>query len=71
MQLGDRVWRFHVVRSSSAEHEKHPHFICVECGEGRCMPKARLHIPEGSDLRGREMHPDLEVVVRGYCKHCQ
>ena len=36
-ELGDHVWRFEVIDPDRPAGEKHPHFVCVECGTVKCL----------------------------------
>jgi Fur family ferric uptake transcriptional regulator len=36
-ELGDHVWRFEVRDPDHPGAEKHPHFVCVECGGVTCL----------------------------------
>ena len=41
---GDHVWRFELRDNAHGQTEQHPHFTCIDCGEGR-MP-ARYEYPD-------------------------
>ncbi|CAK9008911.1 Uncharacterized protein SCF082_LOCUS10073, partial [Durusdinium trenchii] len=36
-ELGDHVWRFEALDPDRPAGEKHPHFVCVECGSVTCL----------------------------------
>lgn len=66
--LGDHVWRFEAVRDDHGGAEKHPHFVCVECGGVECLPgvelSAKKSVPRA--VRARE----VEIQLRGVCDAC-
>jgi len=70
MQLGDRVWRFHTSVAHADHGASHPHFVCIECGQGQCMPGATLKAPEYASLVNPGGIQQVEVIVRGYCEQC-
>ena len=45
----------------------HPHFLCVVCGQMRCLVDQRLprvKVPAGCEVKGKQL------VVFGYCEAC-
>lgn len=66
--MGDRVWRFELVRDDERAHARtHPHFHCDVCGRVSCMDDVvvTLEGPRAEGLRG------LQVQIRGTCEACQ
>ncbi len=65
--LGDHVWRFEAV-SDDHGAEKHPHFVCVECGGVECLPGVELSSKKSMPraVRTRE----VEIQLRGVCDAC-
>jgi Fur family ferric uptake transcriptional regulator len=64
-QLGDHVWRYELPRSSEAQHGKHPHFVCVDCGDVACLPANTV------SLQGEAARNEVaEVQLRGRCVVC-
>jgi Fur family ferric uptake transcriptional regulator len=73
LDLGDHVWRYEPVKeilgdqrdARSAEEHLHPHLLCVECGEIRCLSQEDVTI---------ELSPKLgkvvDVLVKGHCQKC-
>jgi len=73
LDLGDHVWRYEPVRESSpsahdqqsGEEHLHPHMLCVDCGEVRCLSQDDVSI---------ELAPSLgkvvDVLVKGHCHKC-
>ena len=67
-ELGDHVWRFEVHDRKHGEKGKHPHFVCVTCGNVTCLGGVKL--PPRLTSRGEEIGRVTEVLLRGYCKNC-
>ncbi len=64
-QLGDNVWRFELPHTTSAEHGRHPHFVCNDCGDIACLPESAV------TLRGAAiLNTVAEVQLRGQCVTC-
>lgn len=70
--VGDHVWRFELRSDEGGGHEdnKHPHFVCDECGDVQCLPEemVELHSSRGAPkaLKGRE----VEIQLKGRCDRC-
>ena len=69
--VGDHVWRFEAV-TEGHDAERHPHFVCTECGSVECLPE--LEIAWSSTRRARPPRAvkqrQIEVHVRGLCDAC-
>jgi Fur family ferric uptake transcriptional regulator len=64
-QLGDNVTRFELPRTLSSDHSHHPHLVCTECGNVRCLPANAVR------LRGEAADSEVaEVQLRGRCAKC-
>ncbi len=64
-QLGDNVWRFELPRTLSSDHSHHPHLVCSECGNVRCLPASTVK------LHGEAAKSQVaEVQLRGRCAAC-
>lgn len=64
-QLGDQVWRYELPRTLSSDHAHHPHLVCSECGNVRCLPIGAVKL-SGEAARSEV----LEVQLRGRCAAC-
>jgi Fur family transcriptional regulator, ferric uptake regulator len=64
-QLGDGVWRYELPQTPTAEHGKHPHFVCTDCGDIACLPANTVSI-RGVAARNQV----AEVQLRGRCSAC-
>jgi Fur family ferric uptake transcriptional regulator len=64
-QLGDQVWRYELPRTLSSDHAHHPHLVCSECGNVRCLPAGTVK------LHGEAAKSEVsEVQLRGRCAKC-
>ena len=64
-QLGDNVWRYELPQKGASEHGRHPHFVCVDCGDIACLPEQAV------SLRGEATKREVtEVQLRGRCSSC-
>ena len=63
--LGDNVLRFELPRTLSSDHKHHPHLVCSECGNVRCLPAGTVK------LHGEAAKSEVaEVQLRGRCAAC-
>lgn len=72
LDLGDHVWRYEPIVDSGStvdahsDHDRvHPHMLCVECGEVRCLKEDDINIELSKDLG-----TVLDVLVKGHCSKC-
>jgi Fur family ferric uptake transcriptional regulator len=64
-QLGDNVWRYELPATEGAEHGRHPHFVCTDCGDIACLPVGAV------TLQGEAAQNEVaEVQLRGRCVGC-
>lgn len=63
--LGDRQWRFELTSAASAEHDRHPHFVCDDCGTVACLPESTVTL-SGEAARIEA----VAVQLRGRCCEC-
>jgi Fur family ferric uptake transcriptional regulator len=63
-QLGDGVWRYELPASEDSSHERHPHMVCVDCGDVSCLPANSVSI------RGAAASRVTEIQLRGHCASC-
>lgn len=67
-ELGDHVWRFEVLDPSRPGSEKHPHFVCIDCGGVTCL-KA-IEFTAGSKRQAKIIGDVTEVLLKGHCVKC-
>ncbi|MBX3452320.1 MAG: transcriptional repressor [Planctomycetaceae bacterium] len=68
-ELGDHVWRFELRGVDEDHDEKHPHFVCTECGGVTC-----LHETDLSKLSQKSLDSIgqiTEILLKGHCKSCE
>lgn len=64
-QLGDQVWRYELPRTVTSDHSHHPHLVCSECGNIRCLAAGSVK------LHGEAAQSEVaEVQLRGRCADC-
>ena len=51
--------------SSIGKQEKHPHFVCNDCGNSSCLP-VKISIPSVPDY----IIESAEHLLKGICKNC-
>jgi len=67
-ELGDHVWRFEALDPEKPGAEKHPHFICVECGSVTCLDD--MEFTATSKRRAKTIGRITEILVKGHCSTC-
>ena len=70
MDLGDRVWRYELLDNCQPVKDDHPHFLCEQCSEVRCLPPLELRGKDGTlpeALIGASFH----IRVTGICAVCR
>lgn len=69
LDLGDSVRRFELITDKAGETTEHPHFMCVECGDIRCLSGFRFEL---KPAKSRQKLPGeiAEVLIKGRCKAC-
>ncbi|QDU39275.1 Transcriptional regulator PerR [Maioricimonas rarisocia] len=68
-ELGDHVWRFEVIDPERPGGDKHPHFVCVECGSVTCL--GDMQFTTGSRRRAKEIARITEILIKGHCADCE
>lgn len=71
IDFGDHVWRFDLEGSAPhSNQEKHPHFICTECGTVDCLPNHPVPAFADKALPRSLRSGNVELEYRGLCDHC-
>jgi Fur family ferric uptake transcriptional regulator len=68
-ELGDHVWRFEALDPDNPESERHPHFICIECGRVTCL--GDMEFTSGSKRRAKAIGRITEILIKGHCAGCE
>ena len=69
-ELGDHVWRYEVRRQGHAHDSKHPHFVCVDCGEVSCLNEVKVDISPAPGSKKSVIGSLTEVLLKGHCGKC-
>jgi Fur family ferric uptake transcriptional regulator len=70
VELGDHTWRFEMRRAADAD-ARHPHFVCVDCGDVACVPAEAFDVSLSPELRSGEIGEVTEIVLKGRCPECR
>lgn len=68
-ELGDHVWRFEALDPERPGAEKHPHFVCVECGSVSCL--GDMEFTSTSKRRATSIGRITEILIKGHCSTCE
>lgn len=71
IDLGDHVWRFEVKRLVGDHVATHPHFVCSECGEVRCLPDVTVRIVAGKNAPRSLASKNVAIQLTSRCDDCQ
>ncbi|MEW4490480.1 transcriptional repressor [Thalassoglobus sp. JC818] len=67
-ELGDHVWRFEIRDPDNPESSNHPHFVCVDCGDVRCLDD--MTFTAGSRRKAKDIGSITEILIKGHCREC-
>ena len=70
LDLGDQTRRFELRRSNGEAEFTHPHFMCVDCGELKCMNDFSIQILPSRGPRRNSLGTITEIMIRGHCGNC-
>ena len=70
LDLGDQTRRFELRMPDEVEFT-HPHFMCVDCGELKCMNDFAVQITPSRGPRRAQLGTITEVLIRGHCGNCE
>jgi Fur family ferric uptake transcriptional regulator len=68
--LGDHVWRFERKRVTAGHSEAHPHFVCTDCGDVKCLPDLTVKVVPSSSTPRAMRTKKVAVQVKGLCDDC-
>lgn len=68
--LGDHLWRFELVGRNRHDDSAHPHFVCSECGEVRCLPEDAVDVKPVRGIPRSLKRKKVEIQIRGLCNEC-
>jgi Fur family transcriptional regulator, ferric uptake regulator len=67
-ELGDHVWRFEALDPDHPGAEKHPHFVCVDCGSVTCL--GDMEFTAKSRKQAAAIRNITEILIKGHCSEC-
>lgn len=70
-EQGDRLWRYELRGDDGGHLTRHPHFICVDCGDVRCLPEMTIAAGKGERIPHAVKAAEVEIQVRGVCDTCR
>lgn len=70
--VGDHVWRFELRREPVNGHADagHPHFVCGDCGEVKCLPADAVQVHARRGLPRALWGGAVEIQLKGRCDRC-
>jgi Fur family ferric uptake transcriptional regulator len=71
VELGDHTWRFELRRAGEAADARHPHFVCVDCGDVACVPAEAFSVALSPVLGSGAIGEVIEIVLKGRCRRCR
>jgi Fe2+ or Zn2+ uptake regulation protein len=60
--------RHYELADKCSEHQCHPHFVCIDCGETQCLPEAS--IPMATSTPAGFVIQRQQVRLEGLCPAC-
>ncbi len=67
-ELGDRVWRFEIRDPTDPANDKHPHFVCTDCGQVHCL--SDIEFDDQTVRRMQQVGRVTEILLKGQCQEC-
>ena len=68
VELGDHVWRFEVIDTDEIDGQRHPHFVCTDCGKVSCLEQMKF--TAGSRNKASVIGQISEILIKGLCVKC-
>jgi len=65
IQIGDRLWRYDLPRTTRSSHATHAHFVCTDCQRIQCLAQNVVSVRKLAD--GSVVD---EIQLRGRCCDC-
>jgi Fur family ferric uptake transcriptional regulator len=60
--------RYYELGDKCTEHQCHPHFVCTDCGQTRCLPEAS--VPMASSTPAGFVIHRQQIRLEGLCPKC-
>ncbi len=71
LDLGDQTRRFELRKTREGAEVTHPHFMCIDCGELKCMEDFSVRITPSRGPRRDKLGTITEIMIRGHCGNCK
>lgn len=71
LDLGDQVRRFELTGHDDCGAATHAHFMCVDCGELKCLEGFAVKVTPEGGRRRKALGEITEVLLRGHCGSCE
>lgn len=68
-ELGDHVWRFEILDPDESDGQRHPHFLCTDCGDVSCLEAMKF--TAGSRAKASVIGRISEILIKGLCSKCK
>jgi Fur family ferric uptake transcriptional regulator len=68
-ELGDHVWRFEILDPDEIDGQKHPHFVCTDCGDVSCLETMKF--TARSRAKASVIGRINEILIKGLCSNCE
>ena len=70
LDMGDAIRRFELRAAYDENDQRHPHFMCVDCGKVSCLSGFQVELvpKQAGDSPPGEC---LQILIKGRCRHCQ
>jgi Fur family ferric uptake transcriptional regulator len=70
IELGDHLWRFELRPPTAEMGEWHPHFVCIKCGQVKCLTDVRIKFEPMGTANPPTFSEVTEILIRGRCDRC-
>lgn len=70
LDLGDQLRRFELAKADGDGEAGHPHFMCIDCGELKCLEGYSIKVTPEKGPRRKALGTITEVLLRGRCGDC-
>lgn len=70
LDLGDQLRRFELAKADGGGEAEHAHFMCVDCGELKCLEGFSVTVTPERGRRRKALGQITEVLLRGRCGAC-
>jgi Fur family ferric uptake transcriptional regulator len=69
--LGDHAWRFELRQGDGDHKSKHPHFVCIDCGDVNCLPEKAVSVRVAPGAPRALRRRGVVIQLQGRCDTCE